>query len=179
MACRVEIAYLSACAFAFFLLQYIYYHSYSPISMASQSTISSSSLAELNPPIQPPGIPPAEIQYKGREWIRIDHRQNLKRGTTRSKAWDHGDEYVAVDDPDQHAWRCRNCADGNSLIILHGKSASTSPAARHLKKKHGILLHEDEASDIASNTTDGRELPIVSGLIQRVNVEAFRYYLLR
>jgi hypothetical protein len=63
------------------------------------------------------------------------------------------------------------------LIILHGKSIS--PAARHLRKKHHIILHEEEASDVASNTTDGRELPVVSGLIQRVDVEAFRYHLLR
>jgi hypothetical protein len=60
-----------------------------------------------------------------------------------------------------------------------GKTASTSPAARHLKKKHGILLDKDEASDLGRNTTDGRELRIVSGLIQRVDVKTFRYYLLR
>ena len=147
--------------------------------MASQSTLSSSSLAELSLAMQPPSFPPPEIQYRGREWIRTDHRENLKKGTPRSKVWAHGDDYIALDDVDQHAWRCRHCSDGNSLIILHGKPASTSPAARHLKKKHEILLHEDEASDAASTTTDGRELPVVSGLIQRVDVEAFRYHLLR
>ena len=144
--------------------------------MASQATLSSSSLTELNPPIDPPGFPPSEIRYRNREFIRIDHPVNRKKNTRQSRAWDHGDNYIAVDDPDQHAWRCRICAGGDSLIILHSKSIS--PAVRHLKKKHGILL-EDEASDLASNTTDGRELPIASGLIQRVDVEAFRYHLLR
>jgi hypothetical protein len=62
---------------------------------------------------------------------------------------------------------------------MHGKTTSTSPAARHLKKKHGTLLYKDEASDLARNMTDSRELPLVSGLIQRVEVETFRYYLLR
>lgn len=42
-----------------------------------------------------------------------------------------------------------------------------------------MLLNEDESSDLASNTTDGLELPVVSGLTQKVNVEAFRYHLLR
>jgi hypothetical protein len=49
----------------------------------------------------------------------------------------------------------------------------------YLKKKHDILLYKDKASDPVSNITDGREWPIVSGLIQRVNVKAFWYYLLR
>jgi hypothetical protein len=37
---------------------------------------------------------------------------------------------------------------------------------------HKILL-EEESSDMASNTTDGRELYVVSSLIQKVNVEDF------
>jgi hypothetical protein len=172
-------AHLRACAVVNLALFLTSITGIIPIPMASQSTLSSSSLAELNPPAKPPSFPPSEIQYRGREWVRIDHRENLKRSTPQSKVWDYGDEYIAIDNPDQHAWRCRNCSDGNSLIVLHGKSASTSPAARHLKKKHGILLYEDEASDLASTTTDGRELPVVSGLIQRVDVEAFRYHLLR
>jgi hypothetical protein len=129
--------------------------------------------------MQPPVVPPTEITYNNRDWILIEHPVNRNRNTRRSKAWDHGDDYIAVDNPEQHAWRCRHrkCNPGTSLIVLHSKSIS--PAVRHLRKKHGIIFNEDESSDPASTTTDGLELPLVSGLIQRVDVEAFRYHLLR
>jgi hypothetical protein len=147
--------------------------------MATQSTLSSSSLRELDNSLQLPVVPPAEITYNKRDWILIEHPVNRNRNTRRSKAWDYGDDYVAIDNPEQHAWRCRHqkCNPGTSLIILHNKSIS--PAVRHLRKKHGIIFIEDESSDLASTTTDGLELPVVSGLIRRVDVEAFRYHLLR
>ena len=55
----VEIAYLRACAVEnlAFLIAII---GITPIPMASQSTLSSSSLAELNPPMQPPSFPPSD-----------------------------------------------------------------------------------------------------------------------
>lgn len=57
--------------------------------------------------MRPPVIPPPEIRYKGRDWILIEHPANRKKGTRRSKAWDYGDDYIAVDDTAQHAWRCK------------------------------------------------------------------------
>jgi hypothetical protein len=62
------------------------------------------------------------------------------------------------------------------IMILH--KTTISPALRHPRKKHHIPF-EDESSDRMSTTTDGLELPVVSSLIQKVNVEDFRYYLIR
>jgi len=106
----------------------------------------------------------------------MNRNADRKKSTRQSKAWDFGDDYIAVDDPEQYAWRCRCCIGGDSMIFLHNKSIS--PAVRHLRNKHHMLL-EDESSDLPSNTRDGPELPVVSSLIQKVNVEDFRYYLLR
>ena len=48
------------------------------------------------------------------------------------------------------------------MIVLH--SQSVSPAVRRLRKKHEVLLNEDESLERASSTIDGLELHVVSSL---------------
>jgi hypothetical protein len=106
--------------------------------MESQPTLSASSSNELGTAMQPPDIPPSEIGYRNSDRVLIDHPTNRKKGSRQSKAWDSGDHYIAIDDPDQNPWRCRRYSDGDLMIILH--KTTIWPALGHPRKKHHIPL---------------------------------------
>jgi hypothetical protein len=99
-----------------------------------------------------------------------------------SRIWEVGDEYIALDNPEVHAWRCQICT---SLLQLPKKA--THPALRHLKKKHTLLLDEAE-DDTASVATDRRDRtddsnnwgppPSCMSLVSPMNVDRFRHHLI-
>jgi hypothetical protein len=152
--------------------------------MASQPTISFASSDKQLLTTTPPGGPPLQIFKEGRIWEQFEHLPNRGKGSFASKVWDLGTEYRAADDGSKRAWRCSLCI-GDSLAILSGNS--TSPAHRHLKKKHKLLLGRESTdnessycdSDLSSTVTDGLELPIHRSLVHSVNINQFRYHLLR
>ena len=70
--------------------------------MASQSTLCFSSQDEPGYIAGPPPVAPVEIVWKGRNWARIDHAPNRKKGSKVSRIWELGDEYIALNDPNLH-----------------------------------------------------------------------------
>jgi hypothetical protein len=150
--------------------------------MASQSTLSFSSQDELDITVRPPFIAPVEIAWKGRHWSRIDHAPNRKMGSKVSRIWELGDEYIALNDPNLHSWRCQLCS-GNSLISLPRNGTATAPALRHLRTKHRILLEDDgDSSGLnGSSITADDDTPstVISSLVTKVNIDRFRHHLLR
>ena len=150
--------------------------------MASQQTLSFSSQDEPDYTILPSVPAPAEVSWQQRRWARIDHAVNRRKGATVSRIWQLGNKYIALNDPNLHAWRCQLCS-GNSLISLPRNRIGTGPAVRHIRKKHRMALEDNDGSDVASitsiGTNDSNPSSIVSSLIQRVNVDRFRYHLLR
>jgi hypothetical protein len=144
--------------------------------MKRQLPLSFSSQDETDCTIDPAVSAPSEIAYKGRRWLRIDHAPNLAKNSAVSRIWDHGDEYIALEDTNIFAWRCRICAN---VVLLPRRG--TYPALRHLKVVHQLLLGEDDSSSIASVATDSSSA--APGFLQLVTntkpaVHRFRHHLL-
>jgi hypothetical protein len=102
----------------------------------SQLIASSTAISSLNLP-QPPStsVPLYQLFNKGRNWRRVEHALNKRRGVDESTIWDHSTDYVAIDNEKLHAWRCLYCFKNH----LHSmKYDLTSNALRHLRIKHGI-----------------------------------------
>ena len=148
--------------------------------MASQSTLSFSSEIETDLAVAIGPSAPAELLWKSLRWTRIDHVANQGKGSKTSPIWGLGEEYVAMEDPNQRAWRCQLCP-GNKMIGIPQKRSG--PAIRHLRDIHPGVLNEksiDELSDVASITTnESRPDRFAFGLLQRVDIEKFRHHLLR
>ena len=121
---------------------------------------------------------PLELPYQGRKWVRIEHSSNSHRNSKVSRIWGLGDEYIDMDNPNSHAWRCHYC-NGNSLIMLPNRG--TLPALRHLKKKHQMLLDELDNADVASVVTSDSSFappPGYMNLVTPMNIDRFRHHLL-
>ena len=99
----------------------------------ASSTAISSSLALPQPP--PASVPPQQLYYKNRNWRRVEHAPNKRRGIDESAIWDHGTDYVAVDNDKLHAWRCLYCFKTHLNVLKHD---ATSNPLRHLRVTHGI-----------------------------------------
>jgi hypothetical protein len=115
----------------------------------------------------------------GVEWLAIDHTANQKRGSKISGIWDHGGEYININNPGgAHRWICDLC---NKDLSLTG---STSNILRHLLKRHKIrvvevdpeaqdLSDEEEASLISQNSS------LLTSYLNQVDIERFRELLVR
>ena len=145
--------------------------------MASQLTLSYVSGDEAVPPEIVPEGPPQEITKEGRVWYAVAHAANRRKGSKVSKIWSLGDQYIALDNPELIAWRCQLCSNEDALIILPNKS--TTSAMKHLQRKHNHLLAStyEDSSDMATVTSDRSRG--YRSLITTVNVDLFRYHLLR
>jgi hypothetical protein len=151
--------------------------------MTSQLSLSFEPREEGIPTLFASNLPPQEITYRGCVWYLVEHEANRGKGSFRSEVWDHGDQYIALGDPEKVAWRCQHCKEGNSLISLPRKS--TGSAVRHLNAKHpevhinkGPGEGSSEIDRLSINTNEDR-LVNQSTLKTVVNVKLFRYHLLR
>ena len=102
--------------------------------MSTQSTLSFISQEEDGAPSFAPIVAPPEITWNNRRWVYLDHRLNRRRGAKISIAWELGDEYFDMNDPNSRAWRCQLCHPSNTLISMH--QGSTGAATGHLRLKH-------------------------------------------
>jgi hypothetical protein len=145
----------------------------------SQSTASpsiSSSLHLLQPPAS---VPPQELFHKGQHWRRVEHAPSKRRGVEQSMIWDHGTDYVSVEEENTHAWRCLYCFK-NHMISM--KQDATSNARRHLRVTHGVNLDNarKRSRDIFEETDSQlSNSPQIKGIMTVINVDTFRYYLTR
>ena len=143
----------------------------------SQSITSISSLSLPPPP--PVSVPPQELVYDKKRWVRIEHAPSKRRNVEQSAIWEHGTDYLCAEDGSVHAWRCKYCFK-DVLVVM--KQESTSNARRHLRQSHKLLLDSKKRS---REDFEGEEdvsvqnSPVIRGLISTVNVDTFRYYLTR
>ena len=104
-----------------------------------------------NPPTfaRPTAVPPSShrtaadptaadhtsVEYIGNKpYICVDHRANVRKGSKVSWVWEYGREYrSALETEGARHWRCNLC---NTLYQVDGV---TSPAIKHLRKKHKII----------------------------------------
>src|SRR5665213_2552851 len=151
--------------------------------MSTQSTLSFISQEEDGAPSFAPIVAPPEITWNNRRWVYLDHRPNRRRGAKISIAWELGDEYFDMNDPNSRAWRCQLCHPSNALISMH--QGSTGAATRHLRLKHqrNTTMNNDTASIVTDSTNEiALTAPIEppkSQLKQRIDIEGFRCHLLR
>src|SRR5271170_3621151 len=75
--------------------------------MMSQSQLSFASSNEIDPVILAPFEAPPDLNWKGQRWVRVDHLANQRKGAKKSQVWDLDDEYISLNSPDTHAWRCQ------------------------------------------------------------------------
>lgn len=141
----------------------------------ASSTAISSSLALPQPP--PASVPPQQLFCKGRNWQRVEHAPNKRRGVDESAIWDHGTDYVAVDNHKLHAWRCLYCFKTHLNVL---KYDTTSNPLRHLRVTHAI----DSASTrkrkrMIEDSDDEEQEQQVKGIMTVLNVDTFRYRLTR
>ena len=143
----------------------------------SQSIASISSLSLPQPP--PASIPPQELVYNKLRWVRIEHAATKRKNVEQSAVWEHGTDYLCVEDSDVHAWRCKYCFK-DVLVVM--KQEATTNALRHLRRAHKLLLdskkrsrEEFEEEEVVSIQNS----PLIRGLVSTVNVDTFRYYLTR
>ena len=146
----------------------------------SQSSLSAS-ISSLALPAPPPGsVPPAELYHSQQQWLRVEHPPSKRRGVLPSKIWEHGHDYISVTNPELHAWRCNYCVK-DYLVIF--KSDSTTNTWKHLRRVHGVEQERVVAQKRSRGATDieenASESPQIRGLIQTVNIDTFRYHLVR
>jgi hypothetical protein len=136
--------------------------------MTSQSALSIPSF-----PLQSPtsaSNPPTELSYQGRTYTFVDHSANRRRGTKQSPIWKFGHEYQDQSNPNRRLWCCGLC-QSSSLFSLAGNTTATSIS--HLRKKHKMLLQEEDTTSVLENEQT------VQALIHSVSIPRFRYHLLR
>ena len=68
---------------------------------SSQSITSTSSLSLSQPP--PGSVPLLELFHLKLQCVRIEHALSKRRGVEQSLIWDHGTDYLCVDDSNIHA----------------------------------------------------------------------------
>jgi hypothetical protein len=121
--------------------------------------------------------PPDRVRYGDQEWLLTIHPENRHRNSKVSPAWDHGQEYRLLNNPERKLWRCANC---KSCITL--SDGSISAAVRHLKKKHKILLRDEEVSvtgSVTGSVAGSERGEVARGLLQEIKVSDWRYWLLK
>ena len=118
-------------------------------------------------------------RFDGVTWVPIDHRANIKRGSKISEVWQHGGEYIDLNNPQgRHRWVCDRC--GKSVKLP--KSNSTSNATRHLWRHHQIRLRdtqEDSEEEDEEEEAIEQRRSALDQFISRVDIERFRDLLVR
>ena len=143
---------------------------------SSQSITSTSSLSLSQPP--PGSVPPLELFHLKLRWVRIEHAPSKRRGVEQSLIWDHGTDYLCVDDSNVHAWRCKYCYK-DLLVVM--KQESTTNVRRHLRQKHKLGFESKKRSreEFEEDNSSVQYSPVIRGLVSTVNVDTFRYCLTR
>jgi hypothetical protein len=138
----------------------------------------------LPPPIV--NIGPETLTWKNIKWMRIDHPPSKRKNTVQSPIWQWGSDYINLANPDHHSWRCGLCIKDHLIDFKHDANTNTR---RHLQAAHEIDLDkstarkrsrevlEEESEEKGKKEAKGQ--PIVKGLIQMVNLDTFRYHLIR
>src|SRR5271154_1374367 len=66
-------------------------------------------------------------------WFLVEHPSNIRRNSPSSRVWEHGGEYVDLQDPDgDRFWICDHC---NSIIKLV-RCQTRYNISQHLRKVH-------------------------------------------
>lgn len=133
----------------------------------------------------------------GKLWRQVPRQSNMYRNSRVSQAWEHGAEYLDINQPQcPPRWICDYC---DAFITLNGDRVTTN-AARHLRSKHQLvlkrrqseieeedqhLINEDEDEALSQ---DSRQQSVASSLrsqsqfstlVTSVQVERFRHLLIR
>jgi hypothetical protein len=97
----------------------------------------------------------------GKLWRQVATPSNTYRNSKVSRAWEHGAEYLDINQPhNPHRWICDYC---DAFITLNNDRI-TANAARHLRAKHNLVLkrrqsemeEEEEPRQINKEEQEGR-----------------------
>jgi hypothetical protein len=126
---------------------------------------------------------PAEITWEGQRWLYIDHPPSKRRGVAQSRIWQYGYDYILATNPEMHAWRCGICIH-NHLYLF--KQDATSNCRKHLIRVHHVDTDSStpakrlrEEVEVEGGSSEGSYTPMIRGLIQTVNIDEFRFHLIR
>lgn len=144
-----------------------------PSTVPPTSTPSSLSLA------QPPTVDfgPDTLSWEGVEWIRVERTVNKRRGVIPSPIWQWGSDYINVTDPTHHAWRCGLCV---KQYLISFKQPAISNTSRHLRTVHNVDFKTSAPKRVIEEVEEGGvDQPQVKGLVQTINIDTFRFHLIR
>lgn len=133
--------------------------------------------------------PPEELTWHSERWLRSIRPPIKRRGVAQSRIWQYGSYYIMLSKPTISAWRCDRCPYHHLISFKHD---GTSNARRHLEYHHNIICpkettvevsrevqEEVELEEIEENEDSSTPGPIIRGLVQIVNVDDFRFHLVR
>jgi len=114
----------------------------------------------------------------GKTWFLVEHPGNIRRNSPRSRIWEHGGEYVDIQDPDgPHYWICDHC---DSIIKL-ARSQTRFNISRHLRNIHKIETKREisEIEEEEQDITQVAQTGTFKTLVTTVDVNRFRRLLVR
>ena len=139
------------------------------------SSQASSTFDAMSPSVP---IAPEMLVYQGKTWRQIPHEASRRRGTPVSQVWRLGKKYEDIEgEHGRRLWRCDLC-NHDSLTFL-GKNDNTSNPMRHLYEVHKMRKEEEERSRSATPSLTAVPIRTVSGLVDTLDIDAFRKHLLR
>jgi hypothetical protein len=171
--------------------------------LVSPFTLSNSSFSSPASPSSSPRSRRSEQRViDGKLWRQVALPANMYRNSIVSRAWEHGAEYLNINQPHHpHRWICDYC---DAFITLNS-SRNTANATRHLRSNHKLALkrqqseieeeeqaqineEEQEEEEELLSQHESRQQSVVSSrrsqshfstLVTTVQVERFRQLLIQ
>lgn len=137
-----------------------------------QSSVTPSITSSFRLPQPPASVPPLQLVNKGVNWQRVEHAPSKRRDVEQSQIWDHGTDYVRVDDDKAHAWRCLYCFKNDFVLLAQD---ATSNSRRHLRPVHGVILNNatKRSREVFEEDDEPSDSPKVKGTYDSYKCEHF------